>query len=92
MQVLIIEDDVEAANSLATGLRESGYGAQCAHNGRDGLAAAQNGNNFDMLIVDRMLPEMDGLEVISRLLCFTQLGAHLRHVIEIGRASCRERV
>ena len=66
MQVLIIEDDVEAANSLATGLRESGYGAQCVHNGRDGLAAAQNGN-FAVPIVDRMLPEMDGLEVISRL-------------------------
>lgn len=66
MHVLIIEDDKEAAAYIAKGLSESGYVADAAHTGTEGLTMAQSGQ-YDILIVDRMLPELEGLEVIARL-------------------------
>jgi two-component system OmpR family response regulator len=66
MRILIIEDDRDAAQYLAKGLRESGHGAEVAEDGRDGLlmAAVQP---FDLLIVDRMLPNLDGLSLVQHL-------------------------
>jgi len=66
MRVLVIEDDSEAANYLARGLRESGHVAETAHDGEEGLALAREGR-FDALIVDRMLPLTDGLSIIATL-------------------------
>ncbi|MDO4435139.1 MAG: response regulator transcription factor [Cardiobacteriaceae bacterium] len=66
MQVLIIEDDKEVAAYISKGLSESGYLTDVAHTGKQGLEMAQN-VNYDILIVDRMLPELDGLSVIERL-------------------------
>ncbi|MGY6567668.1 MAG: winged helix-turn-helix domain-containing protein [Salinarimonas sp.] len=66
MKILIIEDDKEAAAYLAKGLREAGHGVDVAHDGLDGYALAEAGGH-DVLIVDRMLPKLDGLSLIRSL-------------------------
>jgi two-component system OmpR family response regulator len=66
MKVLIIEDDRESAAYLVKGLRESGYVVDHAPDGREGLFLGSAGG-YDVLIVDRMLPGMDGLTVIGAL-------------------------
>jgi two-component system, OmpR family, response regulator len=66
MKLLVIEDDREAAAYIAKGLSESGYVVDCAADGREGLFMATSGN-YDALIVDRMLPQMDGLALIAAL-------------------------
>ena len=66
MRVLVIEDDAEAAEYLAKGLRESGHAAEVVGDGRDGLLQAATGR-FDVLIVDRMLPGLDGLNLVHHL-------------------------
>jgi two-component system, OmpR family, response regulator len=66
MKLLVIEDDREAAAYISKGLAESGYVIDIAHEGRDGLFMASSGS-YDALIVDRMLPSMDGLAVIAAL-------------------------
>ena len=66
MRILIIEDDVEAAEAMARGLGEAGYDCLHAADGAAGLAVAQK-RGFDVLIVDRMMPKMNGVEVVSTL-------------------------
>ena len=66
MRILIIEDDGEAATYLLKAFREAGHVAEHAADGLDGLARAQDGG-FDVLIVDRMLPKLDGLSLIGAL-------------------------
>jgi two-component system OmpR family response regulator len=66
MKMLVIEDDREAASYIGKGLGESGYVVDYAAEGRDGLFMATDGS-YDLLIVDRMLPGMDGLALISAL-------------------------
>jgi len=66
MQILVIEDDRETANYLTKALREAGHGADVAHDGQSGLELASAGN-YDVLVVDRMLPRRDGLSLISEL-------------------------
>ena len=66
MRLLIVEDDQEAAQYLARALRESGHLADCAHDGLDGYELARDGA-YDVLVVDRMLPKMDGLTLIGGL-------------------------
>jgi len=66
MRVLIIEDDEEAATFIAKALRESGHTADMAHDGEVGLNMARD-ESYDTLVVDRMLPKLDGLSVIRTL-------------------------
>ena len=66
MRILIIEDDAEAGEYLCKGLRESGHGAELVQDGRDGLLQAATGE-WDVLIVDRMLPGLDGLSLVRHL-------------------------
>ncbi|WP_207481700.1 response regulator transcription factor [Arenibaculum pallidiluteum] len=66
MRILLVEDDAQAAAYLVTGLTESGHTVVHADNGRDGLACA-SAEPFDVLVVDRMLPERDGLSLIGAL-------------------------
>lgn len=66
MRVLIIEDDHETAAQLWQGLRDVGHEADHANNGEQGLAMALNGK-FDALVVDRMLPGIDGLSLVKTL-------------------------
>jgi two-component system, OmpR family, response regulator len=66
MKVLVIEDDREAAAYIVKGLSESGFVVDHAAEGRDGLFMATSGT-YDTMIVDRMLPGMDGLAIIAAL-------------------------
>src|SRR4029434_1250703 len=66
MRLLIIEDDRDAADYLVKAFREVGHVADLAVDGEDGLALALEGQ-YEVLIVDRMLPKLDGLTVIARL-------------------------
>lgn len=66
MQLLLIEDDLEAAEYLAKGLRESGYHVEHSAEGRDGLEKALQGR-YDVIIADRQLPFVDGLHIIAEL-------------------------
>src|SRR5450631_66276 len=66
MRLLIIEDHRDAADYLVKAFREVGHVADAARDGEDGLALALDGQ-FDVLIVDRMLPKRDGLSLIGTL-------------------------
>ena len=66
MRLLIIEDDRDAADYLVKAFREVGHVADLAADGEEGLALALDGQ-YDVLIVDRMLPKLDGLSVIGTL-------------------------
>jgi two-component system OmpR family response regulator len=66
MKLLVIEDDREASAYIVKGLGESGYTVDHAAEGRDGLFMASAGG-YDAIIVDRMLPGMDGLAIIAAL-------------------------
>jgi two-component system OmpR family response regulator len=66
MRVLVIEDDQEVATYIGKGLRESGHTCDHAANGKDGLLMAAT-EHYDALIVDRMLPGLDGLSIIRTL-------------------------
>lgn len=66
MRILVVEDDLEAANYVVKGLRESSHLVDHAADGEQGLLQALGGG-YDILIVDRMLPERDGLSLISEL-------------------------
>ena len=66
MRVLVIEDDAETARYVVRALREAGHDAGSQDNGRDGLRVALS-ERWDVLIVDRMLPQVDGLEVVESL-------------------------
>ena len=66
MRILIIEDDLEAAGWLEKGLAESGHITDHASDGETGLALATS-EPYDVLIIDRMLPKMDGLEIIRQV-------------------------
>ena len=66
MRVLVIEDDRDIAHFVARGLKESSHTPDIATDGETGLEMARAGG-FDILIVDRMLPERDGLSIIQTL-------------------------
>jgi len=66
MRILIIEDDSEASEYLVKAFRELGHVAEHAADGLAGYGRASEGE-YDVLIVDRMLPKMDGLSLISGL-------------------------
>lgn len=66
MRILVIEDDEKAAEYLVRALKEAGHVAELAIDGETGLDMARH-NSFDVLIVDRMLPKLDGIAVIQTL-------------------------
>ncbi len=66
MRILVIEDDPSVQEYIVHGLRESGFAVDQASDGREALSRAGSGN-YDALIVDRMLPGMDGLSIIRAL-------------------------
>jgi two-component system OmpR family response regulator len=66
MKILVIEDDPEGRNVVVQGLIESGQEVESAPDFAEGLALAETGA-FDVLIVDRMLPGGDGLDIIRAL-------------------------
>jgi DNA-binding response OmpR family regulator len=66
MRLLVVEDEADLAHALAKGLRQQGYAVDLAFDGMQGFELAGI-NDYDLLILDLNLPEMDGLEVCRRL-------------------------
>ena len=66
MRVLIVEDYTPLRRSLAQGLREAGFAVDAAADGEEGLWYAQ-GNEYDVLVLDIMLPKLSGLDLLGRL-------------------------
>lgn len=66
MRILIIEDDETAASYLIRALKEAGHVCDLHADGEDGLEAARSGD-FDVMIIDRMLPGRDGISIIETL-------------------------
>ncbi|MFG2944494.1 response regulator transcription factor [Streptomyces adustus] len=66
MRVLVVEDEQAMAESLAWGLQADGYVVEVADNGEDGLWKAQE-NVYDVIVLDVMLPRLDGYQVCRRL-------------------------
>ena len=64
MRVLVIEDDPETAAYIAKGLREAGQQVELVREGREGLMRATQ-QDFDLIVVDRMLPGLDGLSLVK---------------------------
>jgi two-component system OmpR family response regulator len=82
MQILVIEDDEQTASLVSGALRDDGHNVDVTGNGQQGLRSAAVGN-YDVLIVDRMLPGLDGLSIVqslkranvgSRIIFLTALG------------------
>jgi len=66
-KILVIEDDATTGSFIARGLDEHGFVVDRAINGRDGLFLATDDSSYDAIVLDRMLPQMDGMAVLSAL-------------------------
>ncbi len=66
MRLLIVEDEKKVAGFIKKGLEEETYAVDVAYDGEEGFHLAEL-NQYDMIILDLMLPKMDGLEVLTRL-------------------------
>lgn len=66
MRVLVVEDDEKTAAYIEKGLSEAGFTVDCASDGRSGLFQATEGS-YDVLVVDRMLPSLDGLALVQAI-------------------------
>jgi DNA-binding response OmpR family regulator len=66
MRVLVIEDSVRLQRTLGTALRKSGYAVDLSGDGESGLWLATS-NQYDVVVLDLMLPKLDGMEVCARI-------------------------
>ncbi|MFC4700362.1 response regulator transcription factor [Glaciecola siphonariae] len=70
MKLLIVEDEPTVAQLIVKGLAQAGHECDVADNGQSGLELALNGaanSTYDVIVLDRMLPQLDGLEVLQKL-------------------------
>ncbi|WP_130802113.1 heavy metal response regulator transcription factor [Acinetobacter ihumii] len=72
MRILIIEDEVKIAHYLVQGLNESGYQAECVHEGLLGLERLKQ-NSYQLVILDVMLPDIEGWTILKVLRQFSQV-------------------
>jgi DNA-binding response OmpR family regulator len=66
MNILLVEDEEKVASFISKGLEEEGYSIEIAYNGRLGLELL-NERSYDIVLLDLMIPEIDGLEVLSNM-------------------------
>lgn len=66
MRILIVEDDIDTSQFISRGLTELGHQVVTSHDGRDGLFQATEGG-FDAMVIDRMLPGLNGLALVKAL-------------------------
>ncbi len=88
MRILVIEDEVKTAKFLKKGLGEAGFVVDVTHNGQNGLELAKH-VAFDLIILDIMLPGLDGWEVLTGL---RQAGKVTQVLVLTARDSVHERV
>ena len=65
MRILVIEDEKKVASFIKKGLEEEHYAVDTAHDGETGLYLSEN-NEYDLIVLDLMIPKIDGLEVLRR--------------------------
>ncbi len=66
MRILIVEDDRDTREFIRGGLAQRGHNVDCAADGREGLVLASS-ESYDIVVLDRMLPEVDGLTIVRTL-------------------------
>jgi len=66
MRILIVEDEKKVADFIKRGLKEEGYAVDCAYDGEEGFFLAHE-NDYDLIILDLMLPKLDGLTLCGKL-------------------------
>ena len=88
MNILLVEDDTEAARHVVAGLREAGHGVEHCGDGPHGLRRATTGGH-DLLIVDRLLSGFDGLRIVSAL---RQHGGHRPVLVLSALGTAEDRV
>lgn len=66
MRILVVEDDLNLCEAIGIHLSQCGYQTDFCHDGEEGLYYARQ-NAYDLILLDRMLPELDGLTLLSRL-------------------------
>ena len=66
MKILLVEDDKKLAKNIEEGLKKQNFRVDVAENGEEGLYLAKN-NKYDVLIIDWMLPKLNGIELIKKL-------------------------
>jgi len=88
VRILIIEDDKKTAAFVAKGLNEAGFETDAAHDGESGLELARS-RQYDLLVVDVMLPKKDGWQIVSEL---RSDGASTPILFLTARDSVRDRV
>ncbi len=66
MRILVVEDDLSTADYIVKGLKEAGHNVDVSHSGKDGLFMATT-ETYDTIVLDRMLPEVDGLTILKTL-------------------------
>jgi two-component system OmpR family response regulator len=88
MRILLIEDDAETAAYVLEGLKTSGHTVDHASDGRDGLLLA-TANSYDVIVVDRMLPTLDGLDIVKT---FRHAGVKIPALFLTARGGIDDRV
>lgn len=94
--VLIVDDDVDAREPVAWFMRKAGHRVRCVSNGRDALAALTD-DSPDVVVLDAMMPEMDGVGFLEVIRCYLRWqnlpvllltafseGMHIRKAVELG--------
>lgn len=88
MKILIIEDDLTVAGYISKGLEESGHLPDVANDGKQGLRLATT-NNYDVIVLDRMLPHIDGITILNTI---RESGDHTPAVILSAKNKVEDKV
>jgi DNA-binding response OmpR family regulator len=88
MRILVVEDEHKIAQSLQTGLEQEGYAVALAGTGEEGFFLAQS-QEFDLILLDRMLPGRDGLEILATL---RERGVHTPVLVLTAKDAIEDRV
>lgn len=88
MRILVIEDEKKIADFIKRGLKEEGYAVDIAHDGEEGHFMAKT-NEYDLILLDLMLPKMDGLEVCRAL---KKEGVHVPIIMLTAKDAVKDKV
>lgn len=67
MKILLVEDEQKIANAIARGLKQEKFAVDVCYDGATGLGSALGDKTYDLMIFDRMLPEVEGLEIVTKV-------------------------